>query len=121
MAGVVLLHERGLALELGEDGPHVDELPARGLDHVPRAHRVDLARSVRARVRAFRVAFRPRQRVLRLREIALHQVGVMQPEHGMKGLSLDAAKLSGTVAELPRRDQMPLDLNEQLVVEYYSR
>ena len=36
-------------------------------------------------------------------------------------LSLDAAKLSGAVAELPRRDQMPLDLNEQLVVEYYSR
>jgi small subunit ribosomal protein S4 len=36
-------------------------------------------------------------------------------------LSIDAAKLSGTVAELPRRDQMPLDLNEQLVVEYYSR
>jgi small subunit ribosomal protein S4 len=36
-------------------------------------------------------------------------------------LSVDAAKLAGTVAELPRRDQMPLDLNEQLVVEYYSR
>jgi small subunit ribosomal protein S4 len=36
-------------------------------------------------------------------------------------LSVDAAKLGGTVAELPRRDQMPLDLNEQLVVEYYSR
>jgi len=25
------------------------------------------------------------------------------------------------VSALPRRDQMPLDLNEQLVVEYYSR
>ena len=36
-------------------------------------------------------------------------------------LSVDAAKLSGTVRDLPRRDQMPLDLNEQLVVEYYSR
>jgi len=36
-------------------------------------------------------------------------------------LSLDAAKLSGSVASLPRRDQMPLDLSEQLVVEYYSR
>jgi small subunit ribosomal protein S4 len=36
-------------------------------------------------------------------------------------LSLDAAKLSGSVATLPRRDQMPLDLSEQLVVEYYSR
>jgi small subunit ribosomal protein S4 len=36
-------------------------------------------------------------------------------------LSIDAANLSGTIADVPRRDQMPLDLNEQLVVEYYSR
>ena len=36
-------------------------------------------------------------------------------------LSIDAAKLSGNVSDVPRRDQMPLDLNEQLVVEYYSR
>ena len=36
-------------------------------------------------------------------------------------LSLDAAKLSGSVAAMPRRDQMPLDLSEQLVVEFYSR
>jgi small subunit ribosomal protein S4 len=36
-------------------------------------------------------------------------------------LSVDAAKLVGTVVELPRREQMPQDLNEQLVVEYYSR
>ena len=36
-------------------------------------------------------------------------------------VSVDPAKLAGTVAQLPRRDQMPLDLNEQLVVEYYSR
>jgi small subunit ribosomal protein S4 len=36
-------------------------------------------------------------------------------------LTIDAAKLAGTIADQPRRDQMPLDLNEQLVVEYYSR
>jgi small subunit ribosomal protein S4 len=36
-------------------------------------------------------------------------------------LSVDAAKLAGSVVDLPRRDQMPLDLNEQLVVEFYSR
>jgi small subunit ribosomal protein S4 len=36
-------------------------------------------------------------------------------------VSVDAEKLSGTVVALPRRDQMPLELNEQLVVEYYSR
>jgi small subunit ribosomal protein S4 len=36
-------------------------------------------------------------------------------------LTVDADKLSGSVTALPRRDQMPLELNEQLVVEYYSR
>jgi small subunit ribosomal protein S4 len=36
-------------------------------------------------------------------------------------LSLDAANLAGSVLSLPRRDQMPLDLSVQLVVEYYSR
>ena len=36
-------------------------------------------------------------------------------------LSVDAAALSASINALPRRDQMPLDLSEQLVVEYYSR
>ena len=36
-------------------------------------------------------------------------------------LSIDATSLSGSVVTPPSRDQMPLDLNEQLVVEYYSR
>src|SRR5688500_3527142 len=36
-------------------------------------------------------------------------------------LSGDPDKLSGNVTTMPRRDQMPVELNEQLVVEYYSR
>jgi small subunit ribosomal protein S4 len=36
-------------------------------------------------------------------------------------LAVDSAALAATVSDLPRRDQMPLDLNEHLVVEYYSR
>ena len=44
-----------------------------------------------------------------------------QPHQAPDWLSVDAGKLTGTVIALPRRDQMPLDLNEQLVVEYYSR
>ena len=36
-------------------------------------------------------------------------------------LSIDAGSLSGNVVTPPSRDQMALDLNEQLVVEYYSR
>ena len=36
-------------------------------------------------------------------------------------VDVDADKLVGTVTAMPTRDQMPLELNEQLVVEYYSR
>ena len=36
-------------------------------------------------------------------------------------LSVDADKMTGSITSLPRRDQMPLELNEQLVVEFYSR
>ena len=36
-------------------------------------------------------------------------------------LSVDAAKLAASIVEPPRREHMPQDLNEQLVVEYYSR
>ena len=34
---------------------------------------------------------------------------------------VEPAKLRGTIAYPPRRDQMPAELNEQLVVEFYSR
>jgi small subunit ribosomal protein S4 len=36
-------------------------------------------------------------------------------------LTVDAVKLAGSIVSAPRRDQMPMELNEQLVVEYYSR
>jgi len=36
-------------------------------------------------------------------------------------LSLDPRDMSGRVLEYPTRDQIPLDLNEQLIVEFYSR
>jgi small subunit ribosomal protein S4 len=36
-------------------------------------------------------------------------------------LTIDPTTLPGTIAAAPRRDQMPLELNEQLVIEYYSR
>ncbi len=36
-------------------------------------------------------------------------------------LSLDKAKMEGTFLEIPERDQMGVDVNEQLVVELYSK
>ena len=43
--------------------------------------------------------------------------GVQKPDW----VNVDADKLVGNVTAMPTRDQMPLELNEQLVVEYYSR
>jgi small subunit ribosomal protein S4 len=36
-------------------------------------------------------------------------------------VSVDAAKLAGSVLSEPVREQMPMEFNEQLVVEFYSR
>ena len=36
-------------------------------------------------------------------------------------VSVDAAKLSGSILAEPAREQMPQEFNEQLVVEFYSR
>ena len=36
-------------------------------------------------------------------------------------LTVDAGKMEGTLVKLPLREQIPVQLQEQLVVEYYSR
>ena len=36
-------------------------------------------------------------------------------------LTVDAGKMEGSLVKLPLRDQIPVKLEEQLVVEYYSR
>jgi small subunit ribosomal protein S4 len=45
----------------------------------------------------------------------------LRNHQGPEWLTIDPATLSATIVTPPSRDQMPLDLNEQLVVEYYSR
>ncbi len=45
----------------------------------------------------------------------------LRSQQAPEWLSLDSAKLAGSVLAVPRRDQMPPEFNEQLVVEYYSR
>ena len=57
----------------------------------------------------------------RTREPFKEAVDLIKSRQIPEWLSVDAAKLAGSVLTAPRRDQMPLDLNEQLVVEYYSR
>ena len=57
----------------------------------------------------------------RTREPFKEAVEVIKSRQVPEWRSVDGAKLAGSVLSAPRRDQMPLDLNEQLVVEYYSR
>jgi len=57
----------------------------------------------------------------RSREPFKEAVEVMKSRQVPEWLTVDGTKLAGSVLTAPRRDQMPLDLNEQLVVEYYSR
>ena len=57
----------------------------------------------------------------RTREPFKEAVEVIKSRQVPEWLSVDGPKLAGSVISAPRRDQMPLDLNEQLVVEYYSR
>jgi small subunit ribosomal protein S4 len=57
----------------------------------------------------------------REREIFKAMKDSLRAHQAQDWLSLDPTNLAGSVLALPRRDQMPLEFNEQLVVEYYSR
>jgi small subunit ribosomal protein S4 len=59
----------------------------------------------------------PSQKSTHFKSLAEALRGAQRPDW----LTVDADKLTGSVTGLPRRDQMPLELNEQLVVEFYSR
>mgnify|MGYP000093635776 FL=1 len=36
-------------------------------------------------------------------------------------LNVDRDKLQGTLIRMPERDELPIEINEQLIIEYYSR
>jgi small subunit ribosomal protein S4 len=55
------------------------------------------------------------------REIFKTAAETMKSAQIPEWVSVDAAKLTGSVLSEPAREQMPLEFNEQLVVEYYSR
>jgi small subunit ribosomal protein S4 len=41
------------------------------------------------------------------------------PDHPY--LHIDRENLEGTLIRLPAREELPIEINEQLIVEYYSR
>jgi small subunit ribosomal protein S4 len=65
-----------------------------------------------------RIEVRPASRTsayFKLQKDAL--AGAQKPDW----VAVDAEAMAGSVTAMPTRAQMPLELNEQLVVEYYSR
>ena len=73
---------------------------------------------VRGRIRMHRIEVRATSRKTEyFKQLKDAIAGAQKPDW----VEVDADKLVGTVKAMPTRDQMPLELNEQLVVEYYSR
>ena len=54
-------------------------------------------------------------------DIILDAIKVVKGDLNVSWLSLDKAKMSGTFVNYPERQEIDLTVNEQLVVEYYSR
>jgi small subunit ribosomal protein S4 len=65
--------------------------------------------------------------VLSLREKAVKNLGVQAALHAARGrgipawLSFDVDKTQGAVTNLPRRDEITMPIQEQLIVELYSK
>ena len=54
-------------------------------------------------------------------EIIHESMQKIKGDHPLPWLQLDKAKMSGTFMKLPERDEMGMEVNEQLVVELYSK
>ena len=91
----------------GRPRPLLGQRPRDGHPLVPRQARAIASRSARAAARASTS-----------RSVKDALAGAPRARLGRSSMP---TKLAGTVTAMPRRDQMPLELNEQLVVEYYSR
>ena len=54
-------------------------------------------------------------------DIILESIRIIKGDIDLPWLDLDKAKMVGTFLNVPERDQMNLTVNEQLVVELYSK
>ena len=54
-------------------------------------------------------------------DIILDSIRTIKGDIDLSWLDLDKAKMVGTFLNVPERDQMNLTVNEQLVVELYSK
>ena len=54
-------------------------------------------------------------------DLILNSIKRVKGDLNISWLSVDKAKMEGTFVSFPERDEIDLTMNEQLVVEYYSR
>jgi len=54
-------------------------------------------------------------------DIILNSIKMVKGDLNISWLSVDKSKMEGTFVSFPERDEIDLTMNEQLVVEYYSR
>ena len=54
-------------------------------------------------------------------DIIFNSMKMIKGDLSVSWLSVDKAKMEGTFVNYPERDEIDLTMNEQLVVEYYSR
>ena len=54
-------------------------------------------------------------------DLILNSIKMVKGDLNISWLSVDKAKMEGTFISLPERDEIDLTMNEQLVVESYSR
>ena len=54
-------------------------------------------------------------------DIILNSIKMVKGDLNISWLSVDKAKMEGIFVSFPERDEIDLTMNEQLVVEYYSR
>ena len=54
-------------------------------------------------------------------DLILNSIKMVKGDLNISWLSVDKAKMEGTFVNFPERDEIDLTMNEQLVVEYYSR
>ena len=54
-------------------------------------------------------------------DIILNSIKMIKGDLNTSWLSIDKAKMEGTLVSLPERSEIDMTINEQLVVEYYSR
>ncbi|MEA3500560.1 MAG: 30S ribosomal protein S4 [Candidatus Marinimicrobia bacterium] len=54
-------------------------------------------------------------------ELILDSVKNVRSDNTLSWIDLDKAKLVGSILHIPEREELPIEINEQLVVELYSK